>query len=102
MKSVKRSVMFLGLACLLTAAYAGAGAPDFKKLDKDRDGFISNEESGAAPMVLENFSLLDRNTDGKLSKEEYAALDAASLPSSSGAGGAPGSSAAPGSSGVAP
>lgn len=43
----------------------------FDKLDADKDGFITPEESDAAAKV--RFEKLDTNKDGKISKEEFAA-----------------------------
>jgi hypothetical protein len=77
MKPLRQTIIVTSLSILFGSAFAAVAVPDFKKMDANRDGFISSDESGAAPAVLENFSLLDRNADGKLSKEEYAVLDSA-------------------------
>lgn len=49
--------------------------PDFSEVDKDGDGYISQDETKEWPSLVENLSLLDKSGDGKISKEEYAPLD---------------------------
>lgn len=73
------------LACLLAAVsiaaatLAGADEPlppldrpeAFRKLDADRDGFVSRREAAAQPEVAANFDRADRNRDGRLDLEEF-------------------------------
>ena len=43
----------------------------FRKLDADKDGFLSRREAAAQPEVAANFDEADRNHDGKLGPEEF-------------------------------
>src|SRR5262245_6665341 len=52
---------------------AGDGGAEamFKRMDKDKDGYISKEEAKGTPHDKE-FSMLDKDQDGKLSRKEHA------------------------------
>ncbi len=49
--------------------------PAFSEVDKNGDGYISQDEAKKWPSLAGNFSLLDKTGDGRISKEEYAPLD---------------------------
>lgn len=81
MKSKPSSI----LAVIVLTGLAGAAVPvqaaerepppAFSEVDKDGDGYISQDETKEWPSLAENLSLLDKSGDGKISKEEYAPLD---------------------------
>jgi hypothetical protein len=48
--------------------------PAFSDVDKDKNGYISADESVGVPGLSEQLTQLDRNSDGKISKTEYEAL----------------------------
>lgn len=50
---------------------AGAAAT-FRSLDKNKDGFLTRDETKGTPYE-KDFLMLDKNNDGKLSREEHAA-----------------------------
>ena len=75
-----RTLLRLFAASSLAAAVAvGAAEPlppqdrpeAFRKLDTDRDGYISRQEAAAQPEVAANFDKADRDRDGRLSPEEF-------------------------------
>jgi hypothetical protein len=60
------------VAAVLVAGTALAGeAPDFTKLDKDKNGYVSKDEARAAPEIMELFASVDVNRDNQLSTSEY-------------------------------
>jgi len=63
-----------GVAVPVLAAKAEP-PPAFSEVDKNGDGYISQDEAKKWPSLAENFSLLDKSGDGRISKEEYAPLD---------------------------
>lgn len=50
----------------------GGAAAMFKSLDKNKDGFLSRDETKGTPYE-KDFAMLDKNNDGRLSREEHAA-----------------------------
>ncbi|MDH5648307.1 MAG: EF-hand domain-containing protein [Gammaproteobacteria bacterium] len=52
------------------------GAPAFRDLDTDKDGFINSKEATAWSDLSAVFEHIDMNEDGKLDSTEYAALQA--------------------------
>ena len=48
----------------------------FDELDRNRDGFLSREETNDAAELDTRFSELDANNDGKLSRNEYRVVTA--------------------------
>ena len=54
-----------------SSADGGAEAM-FKALDKNNDGFVTQEEAKGTPHE-KDFTSLDKNSDGKLSRDEHAA-----------------------------
>jgi EF hand domain-containing protein len=79
----------------------GGAETMFKALDKNSDGFITQEEAKGTPHE-KDFTALDRNSDGKLSREEHAAAPEhagkAAAADSHSATGSETTAAAPGSS----
>jgi hypothetical protein len=63
--------------------------PDFSEVDKDKNGYISPDESVVVPGLSELLSQLDKNADGKVSKDEYAALTVIVTPVKPGSGETP-------------
>jgi hypothetical protein len=62
----------LAAALLLPLAALAAEAPDFKTIDKDKDGYLSRDEvKEGIPQVLTVFDKVDTNKDGKLNPAEY-------------------------------
>ncbi len=65
-------IKVLAAALLLPLAALAAEAPDFKTIDKDKDGYLSRDEIKAGlPQVLTVFDKVDTNKDGKLNPAEY-------------------------------
>jgi hypothetical protein len=63
-----------------TSAAAGGVSRDldqqFRKLDKDRDGFLSKQEAASDGVSGEDFDKHDKNHDGKLDEAEFQSLQA--------------------------
>jgi hypothetical protein len=55
---------------------AQASAARFGQLDRNRDGFLSRDETKDAEELQTRFTELDRNNDNKLSLDEYDVLRA--------------------------
>ncbi len=65
-------IKVLAAALLLPLAALAAEAPDFKTIDKDKDGYLSRDEvKDGLPQVLTVFDKVDTNKDGKLNPAEY-------------------------------
>jgi len=67
------------LFCLLAASFgAAAGDPSawFRKLDRNRDGYLDRKELAGQRRVLEVFEQADENRDGKLDPEEFIRAEA--------------------------
>lgn len=45
----------------------------FARIDKNKDGKLSREETTLLPAISERFSVLDKDNDGFLSLDEFAA-----------------------------
>ncbi len=54
---------------------AEQGQPEFKDLDKNGDGYISEDE--ASSELKDQWAELDKNTDNQLDEAEFAALEQA-------------------------
>lgn len=71
------------MAALTIAACAGAYAAEpgqqetvaelFARIDKNKDGKLSREETTLLPAIAERFNALDKDNDGFLSLDEFAA-----------------------------
>jgi len=46
-------------------------AKQFKKLDRNKDGFLSRSETAIDPALWSRFSSYDNDKDGKLALNEY-------------------------------
>ena len=55
----------------------------FRKLDADKDGFLSRREAAAQPEVAANFDEADRNHDGKLDMHDAGKSDGCVVPKNS-------------------
>lgn len=66
------------LATLLTSIPALAGDPTawFRKLDRNRDGFLDRKELAGQRGVLAAFDQADENGDGKLDPDEFIKAEA--------------------------
>ena len=63
-------VAFASLALAQDGKQAGPN-PDFVKLDKNKDGFLSKTEAAANKKLAGVFDEADINKDGKLDEDEY-------------------------------
>ncbi len=69
---MEMKIKVLAAALLLPLAALAAEAPDFKTIDKDKDGYLSRDEvKNGLPQVLTVFDKVDTNKDGKLNPAEY-------------------------------
>jgi hyperosmotically inducible protein len=72
---MKTKITLLILAAAPLCAFAQEAAPqknpDFVKLDKNKDGFLSREEAAADKRAAKFFSKADMNHDGKLNEDEW-------------------------------
>lgn len=66
------------LATLCTCLPASAGDPTawFRKLDRNRDGFLDRKELGGQRRVLAVFEQADENGDGRLDPAEFVRAEA--------------------------
>jgi cytochrome c5 len=64
-------------AVLRAAAARRATNPDFLRLDRDGDDYLSRAEAAQDRAVSEAFARYDRDRDGRLNEAEFLALDAA-------------------------
>jgi hypothetical protein len=77
---VAKTPLVIALIALSTAACVAEPLPPqdrpeaFRKLDTDKDGFLSRQEAALEPEVAANFDRADHNRDGKLSPEEFEAV----------------------------
>lgn len=72
--SMTAATLFAATSFVTTVQAAGGEPPAFSAVDADQSGFISNEEAGQVPGLLERFTQLDANQDGMVTEAEYAAL----------------------------
>nr|WP_024593297.1 calcium-binding protein [Pseudoalteromonas sp. TB13] len=63
------------LAFSIFSAFSFAASNDiakqFKKLDRNKDGFLSRSETAIDPALWSRFSSYDSDKDGKLTLNEY-------------------------------
>lgn len=52
----------------------------FKSLDTNNDGYISQKEAKADPMLSKQWDAADANSDGKVEKSEFSAFEAGTTP----------------------
>lgn len=65
-------IQTLLFATILAAPLAFGAETDLKKLDADKDGYISLSEAGGSKELSKKFAELDLNKDGKLGADEIA------------------------------
>ena len=70
---IKTTLFLLAVSPLCTFAQEPAPQknPDFVKLDKNKDGFLSREEAAADKRAAKFFNKADMNHDGRLSEDEW-------------------------------
>jgi|SRR5689334_5764127 len=68
---VMRFVVLLGGFALCAAALAGDPGAWFRKLDRNRDGYLERKELSGMRRHLEVFDQADENKDGKLDPQEF-------------------------------
>ena len=68
---VMRFVVLLGGVALCAAALAGDPGAWFRKLDRNRDGYLERKELSGMRRHLEVFDQADENKDGKLDPQEF-------------------------------
>lgn len=71
MKKTVSLIVFLVLSGSAFAQQSVERNPDFLKLDRNEDHFISREEAKADPRVARFFNRADMNHDGRLSEDEW-------------------------------
>ncbi|WP_462163295.1 EF-hand domain-containing protein [Pseudoalteromonas xiamenensis] len=69
---MKISNMAVLAAALMASAAATASEANFSSLDKDGNGLISTSEASQLPMLAEEFKNLDTDQDGQLTESEFA------------------------------
>jgi hyperosmotically inducible periplasmic protein len=74
---MKRSTLLVVLCLYGGALQAAPNNAEFLKLDTNRDGFLSRQETSVLPGFESAFNEADANHDGRLSPDEY--IKAASL-----------------------
>lgn len=72
MKSLRATLMLLPLA-IAAPAMAESSPPNFAELDANTDGRISIDEARADARVADEFLKVDKDRDGYLSVEEFGA-----------------------------
>ncbi|MEO2268830.1 calmodulin [Pseudoalteromonas pernae] len=70
---MSKTAKALALVSLVSASSAFAMDLEFHTVDVDSDGAISMEEAAKYPELMQQFKDLDSNKDGELSEEEFAA-----------------------------
>ena len=72
---MKKNIPLLVLAAFSVCAHAQDAAPqkspDFARLDRNHDGFLSRAEAKADKRVAKFFGKADMNHDGKLNEDEW-------------------------------
>jgi|GEM_PF-1289140 len=68
---IVRTLLAIGLSALSVQAAEPVYPPAFSEVDKDKDGYISADESRVVPGLPEYLTPLDQDGDGKLSPKEY-------------------------------
>lgn len=72
---MKKNIPLLFLAVFSACAHAQEPAPqkspDFARLDRNHDGFLSREEAKADPRAAKYFRKADMNHDGRLNEDEW-------------------------------
>ena len=71
-----RFVVLLGGFAVCAAALAGDPGAWFRKLDKNRDGYLDRKELAGQRRVLTVFDQADEDGDGKLTPEEFIKAEA--------------------------
>lgn len=70
MNKTSKAIALIGL---VSASSAFAMDLEFSNVDLDSDGAISMEEAAQYPELMQQFKDLDSNKDGQLSEQEFAA-----------------------------
>ncbi len=72
---MKKNIPLIACIALSAGAFAQEAppqkSPDFAKLDRNHDGFLSRPEAKADPRVARFFGKADMNHDGRLSEDEW-------------------------------
>ncbi|WP_105201208.1 MULTISPECIES: calmodulin [unclassified Pseudoalteromonas] len=69
MNKTSKAIALIGL---VSASSAFAMDLEFNTVDVDSDGAISMEEAAQYPELMQEFKDLDSNKDGQLSEQEFA------------------------------
>lgn len=70
-KIIPLLVLSISAACVQAQEAPQQKSPDFIKLDRNRDGFLSREEARADARVAKFFRRADMNHDGRLNEDEW-------------------------------
>lgn len=66
------------LAIIITSVVSfNVSAGNYYQLDKNKDGYISNDEAQNMPELAGQWSAVDSNQDGKIDQSEFASFEIA-------------------------
>ncbi len=77
-KLVLAITITITIASVAATTYAGGNkSTTYKELDSDKDGYISQKEGKAMPILAHNWRAVDVNQDGQLDTSEFTRFEIA-------------------------
>lgn len=67
--------LIYGLLAALGLYSTTSQAVDYHELDRNRDGYISNDEAQEMPELAGQWGVSDTNQDGRINKSEFALFE---------------------------